>query len=233
MMRFLAIIFIAHGYFFAKKFLVFAPSRSQGAIKIIAKNRIIFIKMGEKKEKEIDLGGCRVIYCLKTSARAKNLRIAVKPGGVVAVTRPLYIPEKFVEDFLVKKSFWVLEKIGQMKNRQSFLSAGSRAEFLRVMPSARKLVLEKIKRLNQIYCVEFNRVAIRDQHTRWGSCSARGNLNFNYRVALLPERLSDYVVAHELCHLREMNHSRRFWALVAIAIPDYAARRKELRADYC
>ena len=73
------------------------------------------------------------------------------------------------------------------------------------------------------------RLSVRNQRTRWGSCSRTGNLNFNYKIALLPEPLADYIIAHELCHLGEFNHSQAFWDLVAVAIPDYRERRAELR----
>jgi hypothetical protein len=185
------------------------------------------------KEKEIDLNGYRVVYCLKTSARARNLRISIKPGGAVTATRSRFISEKAVEDFLVKKSSWILDKINELKNRRGLLPAGTKEDFKKLAPAARSLVLEKIARFVPIYQVNYNRIAIRDQSSRWGSCSYKKNLNFNYRIALLPERLADYIVAHELCHLRELNHSPRFWNLVAQTIPDYPARRRELRRDYC
>jgi Predicted metal-dependent hydrolase len=185
------------------------------------------------KEKEINLNGVRVVYCLKTSARARNLRISIKPGGAVLATKPRSISEKAVEDFLVKKSHWVLDKIGQLKDRQGLLAGGTRADFKKHAMSARRLALGKLAQFNRIYKVDFNRIAIRDQSTRWGSCSCKGNLNFNYRIVFLPERLIDYIVVHEMCHLREMNHSSRFWDLVALALPDYAVRRKDLKNNYC
>ena len=75
-------------------------------------------------------------------------------------------------------------------------------------------------------------MAIKDQRTLWGSCSGRKNLNFNWRLAAAPPEALDYVVIHELCHLREMNHSKKFWALVGLACPDSAARRKWLKENY-
>ncbi|MCK5061902.1 M48 family metallopeptidase, partial [Candidatus Parcubacteria bacterium] len=94
---------------------------------------------------------------------------------------------------------------------------------------ARKTILNKINALNKHYNFKFNRVAIRNQKTRWGSCSAKGNLNFNYKIIYLPIKLQDYIITHELCHLQELNHSRKFWKLVAKIIPDYLSARKELK----
>jgi len=189
--------------------------------------------MNSDQNREVVLNGCRVAYLLKTSLRARNLRITIRPGGEVVAVRPRRFPESFVDDFLVKKSVWVLKMIRRLKDKQGLMAGGTKADFKNHAPAARRLALEKIEKFSGIYNVVFNRLAIRDQRTRWGSCSRKGNLNFNYRIALLPDRLSDYIVAHEICHLRELNHSRRFWDLVAVAIPDYAARRKELKNNYC
>ena len=172
-------------------------------------------------------------YLLRTSLRARNLRITIKPGGAVFAVKPRNLSEAAVENFLIKKSAWILDKIEHLRQSRNFLATGGKADYDRHAPAARQLALKKIADFNRIYNVNFRRVSIRDQATRWGSCSRLGNLNFNYRIALLPERLADYIVVHEMCHLRELNHSRRFWSLVAIALPDYAARRKELRNNYC
>ena len=80
-----------------------------------------------------------------------------------------------------------------------------------------------------MYGVKCGRVAMRNQKTRWGSCSKEGNLNFNYKIAFLPPELADYLIVHELCHLKEMNHLPRFWALVEQTIPNHKALRKEMR----
>ena len=95
--------------------------------------------------------------------------------------------------------------------------------------TARVFVQERIEIINAHYNHSFNRIAIRDQKTRWGSCSAKGNLNFNYRIQFLPLHLADYIVAHELCHLKEFNHGAGFWALVEEAIPEYRAHKAELQ----
>lgn len=104
-----------------------------------------------------------------------------------------------------------------------------RKQFLEHKEQARAIVLQRIEHFNAFYGFAFGTIRIKDQKSRWGSCSKRGNLNFNYRIALLPERLIDYIVVHELCHLGEFNHSQNFWNLVAQTIPDFVERRAELK----
>jgi len=95
---------------------------------------------------------------------------------------------------------------------------------------ARALVLERLAYFNRFYGLKWGRVAIRNTKRRWGSCSKRSNLNFCYRVVFLPKDLTDYIIVHELCHLKEFNHSKAFWALVAMTIPDYKTLRKQLKS---
>ena len=102
------------------------------------------------------------------------------------------------------------------------------AHYQKHKKTARAIILAKLEELNRHYGASYGKVAIRNQRTRWGSCSKRGNLNFNYRLIFLPPVLLDYVVVHELCHLREFNHSPRFWSFVEEMIPDHRARRKAL-----
>jgi hypothetical protein len=94
---------------------------------------------------------------------------------------------------------------------------------------ARSFVTDRIEYFNQFYGFKINRVAIKNTYRRWGSCSSKGNLNFNYKIIYLKPELADYLIVHELCHLGEFNHSPRFCALVAKTIPNYAIINKELR----
>ena len=94
---------------------------------------------------------------------------------------------------------------------------------------ARDVVNERLNYFNQYYGLEWKRVAIRNQRRCWGSCTELGNLNFSYKILFLPAELRDYIIVHELCHLRELNHSKRFWNLVAETLPDYKERMKYLR----
>src|SRR3989339_1317391 len=103
--------------------------------------------------------------------------------------------------------------------RKRIVRYNQHVEYILNKEYARAFVHNRLQVLNQHYRFDYKRVSIRNQKTRWGSCSKRGNLNFNYRIVSLPIHLADYVIVHELCHLEEFNHSQNFWNLVARAIP--------------
>ena len=94
---------------------------------------------------------------------------------------------------------------------------------------ARRFVISRVNYFNQFYNFKINRIAIKNQSTRWGSCSSKGNLNFNYKIMYLRKELADYLIVHELCHLGQLNHSKAFWALVKQQIPNFVEVNKELR----
>ncbi|MFA6514937.1 MAG: M48 family metallopeptidase [Candidatus Paceibacterota bacterium] len=101
--------------------------------------------------------------------------------------------------------------------------------YLKNKGKALEIVVNRIEYFNKFYNYKWNRIFIKNQKTRWGSCSKAGNLNFNYKIALLPSKTADYIIVHELCHLKEFNHSSDFWNLVAKTIPDFKEIRKELK----
>ena len=120
-------------------------------------------------------------------------------------------------------------KIVWRRRRRVARRKGNRKEYLAHKESARKLVHERLEYFNQFYGFKYHKVSIRNQKTRWGSCSRHGNLNFSYKWALLEPRLADYVIVHELCHLQEFNHSKQFWSLVEQQFPDHHTLRKQLK----
>ncbi len=168
-----------------------------------------------------------IIYNIKKSKRAKNLRLCVCSDTSVVITIPRLFPKILAKNFLIKQAAWVIKKIEYYKKCEKIIF--SKSDYSEKKEKARKTILNKINALNKHYNFKFNRVAIRNQKTRWGSCSAKGNLNFNYKIIYLPIKLQDYIITHELCHLQELNHSRKFWKLVAKIIPDYLSARKELK----
>jgi hypothetical protein len=113
--------------------------------------------------------------------------------------------------------------------KRALVPRGNKRGLAKYREEARALVHLKIAFWNSHYKLPLRKVFIKNQKTRWGSCSSKGNLNFSYRIVYLPEELRDYLIVHELCHLREFNHSKNFWNLVAETIPDYEKRRAALK----
>lgn len=181
-------------------------------------------------KKSIELSGEKIEYILKISDRARRIRFTVYGGGELVVTVPRKFRESDMERFMHQKADWILEKTQKFKKFKKNAPYGNeRHNFLIHRRAALALVRRKLAHYNSIYSFDFNKIAIKSQRTCWGSCSKRRNLNFNYKLAFLPEYMVDYVVVHELCHLGEFNHSKNFWDLVARAIPDYLRIRKELK----
>jgi predicted metal-dependent hydrolase len=172
----------------------------------------------------------KISYTLKRSKNARLMRISVSCDAGVVVTVPWFMPQNRFEEFLYKKSAWILEKIkfvSKYKNRPKLKT--SVVEYRQLKAQALNLAQEKVKYWNQFYNFCYNRVSVKNQKTRWGSCSRKGNLNFNYKIVHLPEDQLNYLIVHELCHLKEMNHGRGFWELVGQTIPNYKVLRKELK----
>lgn len=175
-------------------------------------------------------------YTLKHSARARKMRITVRCDASVIVTVPRFFPHHQVEKFLFSKANWILKKVAYFKKmgRNGLVLArrSGVGEYKKLKHQARILVKEKIAELNQFYNFSFNRISIKNHKSRWGSCSKKRNLNFNYKIIHLPVELAEYIVAHELCHLKELNHSAKFWDLVAQTVPNYKVRRRKLKAIF-
>ena len=125
---------------------------------------------------------------------------------------------------------WVRKKLQKQKNNiDPDLATYEREHYLLHKERARKLAEEKVKYWNRFYGFEFGRISIRNQKSRWGSCSSKKNLSFNYKIVFLKEELQDYLIVHELCHLKHMNHSKRFWTLVGRAFPDHKVHSEALK----
>ena len=101
-------------------------------------------------------------------------------------------------------------------------------EYILYKESALQTAKARLAYFNGLYGFDYQKISIRNQKTCWGSCSRKGNLSFNYRIALMPGHLADYIIVHELCHIGELNHSKRFWSLIARTMPEYKRLKKEL-----
>jgi len=158
--------------------------------------------------------------------------MTVQRDGSVIVTAPRWAGLAAVERFVTENTRWIMRQVSRMTRRRDDKIAlpSGRAEYLARKAEALALIMNRLDELNTThYGFTYHRVSVKDQRTRWGSCSRRGNLNFSYKLLYLPAPLRDYILVHELCHLRYMSHGVRFWELVARVVPDHRERRRELR----
>ena len=157
----------------------------------------------------------------------KTIAIQIKPDGQVVVRCPKRMRIEEARRFVESKADWI-EK--HLANRQpQNVAKYTPQEIEQLREQARKLIAERVKHFAPIVGVTYGQIAIRTQHTRWGSCSSKGNLNFNCLLALVPPEVLDYVVVHELCHRKELNHSAHFWNEVERILPDYKTKRSWLK----
>lgn len=169
------------------------------------------------------------MYTLRRRAGMRSIRLTVKADGALVVSAAKYVPVFVIEKLIREKTEWIEEQREKMKTRVRLAPAPSATDYRRHKERALVFAKERVEHFAAIYGVTPKRISIRNTHTRWGSCSSLGAISFSYRMVFLPPHLADYLVVHELCHLKEMNHSKRFWALVAKTIPDCLVLRKQLK----
>jgi hypothetical protein len=167
-------------------------------------------------------------YTVRTNRLSKYLRLSVYRDGRILVTKPRSLSLRRAQDFIQARAEWLRAKLFHLE-QLPVLGRADKADYLSRRAAAQILAIERLQHFNQFYHFTYRRISIRNQGTRWGSCSRRGSLNFNYRILDLAPDLQDYLIVHELCHLQEFNHSTAFWQLVAQTIPDYLAKRSVLR----
>lgn len=162
-------------------------------------------------------------------SRRRTMSIQIEGDGRVIVRTPNSVSRREVEEFLRKKIAWILKnrkKMEEARRRKPVVTEAMRREGIE---KALKLIPGRVEYYAGLMGITYGRITIREQKTRWGSCSGKGNLNFNWKLVLAPPEVLDYVVVHELAHRREMNHSAAFWRIVEQVIPDYRERRRFLK----
>jgi predicted metal-dependent hydrolase len=181
------------------------------------------------RQETIIIRGETIPYTVRLSALARRITLRVRPGGEVLVSVPRRFAGRSVERFLRIQSAWLLNTYTKLRAIPIQPKKEARREYLALREEARVFVHQRLEYYRHVYGYDFGRVSIRNQATRWGSCSRSGNLSFNYRLVQLPPNLADYIIVHELCHRKELNHSSAFWALVQKAVPNFKSLRVELR----
>ncbi len=184
-----------------------------------------------------------ILTCAVVRSKRKSYGLVVDEDGGVTVRIPLRGSITVARKLVADKQDWLMEKIRLQKQRKQVREA-QEAESESKYTSEQRAGLERRYRqaakeyfpkradyYAQQIGVSYERIRIAEQKTRWGSCSSKGTLSFNWKLMLAPPKVLDYVVVHELCHLKEMNHSPRFWKLVEDIMPDYKEYRKWLKEN--
>lgn len=159
------------------------------------------------------------------------MSLRVSENGRITVRAPYRMPVREADGFVEGHREWIESRLREYERRNSRRPVYSEQERECGKRLARQIFLKKCSYFAAKMGVTYGRISIREQKTRWGSCSSCGNLNFNWKLALMPEGIQDYLAVHELAHRLEMNHSPAFWALVEKEIPDYKARREWLKKN--
>ena len=178
------------------------------------------------KEELVKIAGLSVL--LVRSSR-KTLAVQIRADGTVIARAPLRMPKDRILCFLSEKASWIRMQQGKMQERENMRQQArihlDAAQEKELRERAKSVLAQRTAYFARQVGVTYGRITVRDQKTRWGSCSQTGNLNFNFRLILAPSEVLDYVVVHELCHRRQMNHSAQFWQEVAQVLPDYRKRK--------
>ena len=161
-----------------------------------------------------------------TLVRSKRKTVAIQiKGNKLTVRAPLKMPQSKIDEFVNSRRDWIEKHMLSSKPPRPF----SKEELESLLKAAEEYFPERIEYYAHIIGVEYNKVSFKFQSTRWGSCSGKGNLNFNALLMLLPPEVIDSVIVHELCHLLEMNHSKKFYSHVLLAYPDYYTHHSRLK----
>lgn len=166
----------------------------------------------------------------------KTVAIQVNSDLSVTVRAPRSASEKDIEEILKKKEAWISKHIEKIKETKERFEAEpteklTREKVIALADEALKVIPERVEYFAKVIGVTYGKITVRNQKTRWGSCSSKGNLNFNCLLMLAPPEVLDYVVVHELCHRKQMNHSKAFWLEVEKVLPDYKEVRKWLKEE--
>lgn len=158
--------------------------------------------------------------------RRKTISIQIDRKGKLIVKAPYPVPKDEIDKFILSKESWINKHMEKAAQIQASVIKLTKEEIKYLADKALVVIPEKCQKYAPLLGVTYGRITIRNQRTRWGSCSSKGNLNFNCLLMLCPEPVIDYVVIHELCHRKEMNHSPAFYALVESIMPDYKVQIK-------
>lgn len=190
-------------------------------------NQMKRYRVEQKNEEPVE------VQIIRSSRRSMGLQ--VKADGTVCARVPMQVMDYAVQEFIEGHAEWIFKK------RKLVLSKDNRPDIV-YLPEVtdesdreriQTFIEEKVSYYASVMGVSYGRITMRNQKTRWGSCSSKGNLNFNCLLMLAPSEILDYVVVHELCHRKQMNHSKAFWLEVEKVLPDYKESIEWLKEEGC
>ena len=167
-------------------------------------------------------------------SKRKTIGLHITKDGNAEVRAPYYATKGEIESFIRENTEWIRKHAAQARERAQIAEQTpklSQTELNHLVRVARKVFAERVAYYAPLLGVSYNKITVRKQRTRWGSCTKDGNLSFNALLVLAPPEVLDSVVVHELCHRLEMNHSPRFYAQIDRVFPDYKKWDKWLKKN--
>ena len=164
-------------------------------------------------------------------SKRKSIAIEIKPDGRIIAHAPYQLRDSEIEKFINEKSEWIEKHLQKLKTaqEQNGFKKLSQEEIMELADKALEYIPKKVEHYSKLIGVNYGRITIRNQRTKWGSCSSKGNLNFNCLLMLTPPEVIDSVVVHELCHRKHMNHSKEFYDEILKVCPEYHKHNKWLK----
>lgn len=185
------------------------------------------MRRSERRKPDLEKKWEKLTYRLVRSDR-KTVSLQIMPEGELVVRAPKAMKRGEIDRFVESKRGWV-EK--HLRNVEPEVPRMTQAEFEELVRQALEVIPREAARFAPVVGVTYGHITIRNQRTRWGSCSSQGNLNFNCLLLRAPQEVLEYVVVHELCHRKEMNHSPKFWAEVERVLPNYRESKRWLKEN--
>lgn len=179
------------------------------------------------------MGEAKLQFQILRSDR-KKIAIQILPNGEVLVRAPYHVPQTMIDALVREQSEWILRSQKRMRMQNAVreqLPPLSQQDIQRLADQALKVIPKRVAFFAERLGVTYQKITIRNQRGRWGSCSAEGNLNFNCLLMLAPPSVLDYVIVHELCHRKELNHSTAFWNEVQAVLPNYKNEYRWLKEN--
>lgn len=161
----------------------------------------------------------------------KTLTLQVTQELQLWIKAPIRMSEREIVRFINQRTFWIYKQAKRMQKDSELRVSRSDKEIYELREKARMVLAERTEFFARKLGVTYSKIRIGNQRTRWGSCSSKGTISYNWKLILMPEEVRDYVVLHELCHLLEMNHSSRFWKIVEETMPNYKEYRRWLKEN--